>query len=92
MKSFCKSHFPHKSVNLSFIITNIKNKLIDVDDGDCFNIPSYVSDLFFFSSLLLSKLESSDTHVYEPQIRAQFGLLQDALLRSVFEFTGVPRP
>ena len=30
IKSFCNSRFPHKSVNLSFIITNIKNKLTDV--------------------------------------------------------------
>ena len=29
-KSFCKSQFPHKSVNLSFIITNIKSQLTDV--------------------------------------------------------------
>ena len=29
-KSFCKSRFPHKSVNLSAIITNIKNELSDV--------------------------------------------------------------
>ena len=27
IKSFWTSQFPHKSVNLSFIITNIKNKL-----------------------------------------------------------------
>ena len=27
---FCKSQFPHESVNLSFIITNIKNKLTDL--------------------------------------------------------------
>ena len=30
LKSFCRSQFPHKSVNLSFIITNIKNKLTDL--------------------------------------------------------------
>ena len=29
IKLFCKSQFPHKSVNLSFIITNIKIKLTD---------------------------------------------------------------
>jgi len=29
IKSFGKSQFTHKSVNLSFIITNIKNKLTD---------------------------------------------------------------
>ena len=29
MKSFCKSQFPHNSVNLSLIITNIKNNLTD---------------------------------------------------------------
>ena len=28
--SFCKSQFPHKCVNLAFIITNIKNKLTDL--------------------------------------------------------------
>ena len=28
-KLFCKSRFPHSSVNISFIITNIKNKLTD---------------------------------------------------------------
>ena len=27
MKSFRKSQFPHKSVNVSLIITNVKNKL-----------------------------------------------------------------
>ena len=27
---FCKSFFPHKSVNLSFSITNINNKLTDL--------------------------------------------------------------
>ena len=27
MKSFCKCQFPHKCVNLSFIMTNTKNKL-----------------------------------------------------------------
>ena len=27
IKSFCKSQFPHKSVNLSFIITDLKDKL-----------------------------------------------------------------
>jgi len=30
IKSFCKSQVPHKSVNLSFIITNVKNKLTDL--------------------------------------------------------------
>ena len=30
IKSFCKSQFPHKSVNLSFIITRMKNKLTDL--------------------------------------------------------------
>ena len=30
INSFCKSHFLHKSVNLSFIITNMKNKLKDL--------------------------------------------------------------
>ena len=29
-KSFCKGQFPHKSVNLTFIITNIKNKSTDL--------------------------------------------------------------
>ena len=29
-KSFCISHLPHKSVNLSSTITNIKNKLTDL--------------------------------------------------------------
>ena len=29
IKSFCKSQFPHKSVNLSFTITNMMNKLTD---------------------------------------------------------------
>ena len=29
-KSFCKSQFPHKSVNLSFIITDTKNKLTNL--------------------------------------------------------------
>ena len=28
--SFCKCQFPHKFVNLSFIITNINNKLTDL--------------------------------------------------------------
>ena len=27
VKSFCKSQFPHKSVNLSFTIAKIKNEL-----------------------------------------------------------------
>ena len=27
IKSFCKSQFPHKSVNSSFIIANVINKL-----------------------------------------------------------------
>ena len=30
IKAFCKSGSPHKSVNLSFIVTNIKNKLTDL--------------------------------------------------------------
>ena len=30
IKSFGKSQFPHKSVNLSFIITDIKNKSTDL--------------------------------------------------------------
>ena len=30
VKSFLKSQFPHKSVNSSFIITNMKNKLTDL--------------------------------------------------------------
>ena len=30
LKSFCKSQLPHKSANLSFTITNIKNKLTDL--------------------------------------------------------------
>ena len=30
LKSFCRSELPHKSVNLSFTITNIKNKLADL--------------------------------------------------------------
>ena len=30
MKSFRESQFPHKYVNLSFIRTNIKNKLMDL--------------------------------------------------------------
>ena len=30
IKSFCKSQFPHKFVNLSFIITKTKNKLTDL--------------------------------------------------------------
>ena len=29
-KSFCESQFPHKSVNLSFGIAHIKNKLTDL--------------------------------------------------------------
>ena len=29
-ESFCKSQLPHKSVNLSLIITNMKNKLTDM--------------------------------------------------------------
>ena len=29
-KSFCRSQFPHKSVNLSFIMANINNKLTDL--------------------------------------------------------------
>ena len=29
-KSFCRSQLLHKSVNLSFIITNIKNRLTDL--------------------------------------------------------------
>ena len=29
-KSLCKSQFPQKSVNLFFIITNIKNKLTNL--------------------------------------------------------------
>ena len=28
--SFCKGRIPHKSVNLSFIITHMKNKLTDL--------------------------------------------------------------
>ena len=27
---FCKSRFPHTSVNLSFVITNVQNKLTDL--------------------------------------------------------------
>ena len=30
VKSFCKSQFPHKSVNLSFILVTINDKLTDV--------------------------------------------------------------
>ena len=30
MKMFCKSQFPHKSVNVSCIITNIKNEFTDL--------------------------------------------------------------
>ena len=30
IKPFCKSQFPHKSVNLSFIITHIKIQLRDL--------------------------------------------------------------
>ena len=30
LRSFGKSQLPHKSVNLSFTITNIKNKLTDL--------------------------------------------------------------
>ena len=30
IKSCCKSQFPHKLVNLSFVVTNIKNKLRDL--------------------------------------------------------------
>ena len=30
LKSFCRSHPPHKSVNSSFTITNMKNKLTDL--------------------------------------------------------------
>ena len=37
-------------------------------DADSFEVL-----LFFFSSLLLSSLESSDTKVYEPSIRALLG-------------------
>ena len=29
-KSFCKSQLPHKYVNVSFTLTNIKNKLTDL--------------------------------------------------------------
>ena len=29
IKLFCKSRFPHKSVNLSLVIINIKNRLTD---------------------------------------------------------------
>ena len=29
-KSFCKSQFPHKSVNLSFIIADINDKLTNL--------------------------------------------------------------
>jgi len=29
-KSFDRSQLPHKSVNLSFTITNVKNKLMDL--------------------------------------------------------------
>jgi len=30
LTSFCKSQFPHKSVNLSFMITTAKNELTDL--------------------------------------------------------------
>ena len=30
IESFCKSQFPHEFVNLSFIITYIKNELTDL--------------------------------------------------------------
>ena len=30
LKSFCRSQFPHKSVHLSFTITNIKNELTNL--------------------------------------------------------------
>ena len=30
LKSFCKSHFPHKSVNLLFVLVMIKIKLTDL--------------------------------------------------------------
>ena len=30
LKSFCRSQLPHKSVRLSFTITDIKNKLMDL--------------------------------------------------------------
>ena len=30
IKAFCKSHLPHKSVDLSFIIANVKNELTDL--------------------------------------------------------------
>ena len=30
LKSLCRSQLPHKSVNLSFTITNIKDKLTDL--------------------------------------------------------------
>ena len=30
VKSFCKSRLPYKSVNLSLVITNIKNNLTDL--------------------------------------------------------------
>ena len=30
IQSFCKSQFPDQSVNLSFVVTNIKNKLTDL--------------------------------------------------------------
>ena len=33
IKSFCKSQFPHKSINLFFIITNIKNELTGLRGG-----------------------------------------------------------
>ena len=40
-KSFCKNQFPHKSVKLSFIVTNLKDRLTDL----CWNCPVQ-DDLF----------------------------------------------
>ena len=33
MKSFCKSQFPHKSVNLFIVLVIIKDKLMDLWEG-----------------------------------------------------------
>ena len=49
MKSFCKSRFPHKSVNSSFIITDIKNKLTDLC-GNRLLHNNFINSLYEISS------------------------------------------
>ena len=44
IKSFRESQFPHKSVNLSSIITNIQNKLTDLC-GNCLLQNDFISRL-----------------------------------------------